>query len=79
MRVLLTPSNSAFCPWGPAAGQGFRWRVGVAVGKELGLTLPFPLFTVGAGRGTGSPWLNLLLILLLALLVEKSKRSPWYS
>lgn len=44
-----------------------------------GLSVPIPSFTIKAGRGTGSPRLNLFLILLLALLVEKSRHSPWYS
>lgn len=57
-------------------------RVGgeeVEVGKGLGAFSPLPFTPYGSGRGTSSPRLDLFPILLLALVVEKSKLSPWYS
>ena len=51
----------------------------MGIGKGLGACSPLSSMHHGGRQGDDSPRLALFLILLLALLVEKAKRSPWYS
>lgn len=52
----------------------------MGVGKGLGPRSPPPAMHQGGRQGDFSPRLAFFLIsLLLALMVEKSKHSPWYS